>query len=88
MGAERGIHRGVAALRQSLTGSPRCAVVSWTRSRGAVGQPMAGQNLAHRSTVELIVSRQVPDCVTGQISSHQRCLVLCVEMSLPLPRDG
>ena len=42
---------------------------------GAVGQPMAGQNLAHRSTVELIVSRQVPDCVTGRIGSHQRCLV-------------
>jgi len=48
---------------------------------------MPRQNLAHRSTMEVVRARQAPDCVTGQIGSYQPRPFVFVEPVLDLLWD-
>jgi hypothetical protein len=49
---------------------------------------VAGQNLADRSTMELVCARQVADRVTTQVARHQPRLFVGVEPVLDLHWDS
>ena len=48
---------------------------------------MARQNLADRSTMEVVSARQVADGVASQVSGYNPCLFGCVEAVLDLLSD-
>jgi hypothetical protein len=62
--------------------------VPWARPMRAVGHTMSGQNLAYRSTMELVGARQLPNGLTCQIGSDKPRLILLAEVYLSLPRCG
>ncbi len=61
--------------------------VSLAGSMWPVTHAVSGQNLTHRSTMELVCARQVPDGVTSQVGSYQTRLFGCVEPVLDLLWD-
>lgn len=54
----------------------------------AVGGSMPGQDLAHRSTVDVICSREPFHGATGEIGSNKLCLIRRAEVNLVFSSGG